>query len=47
MDAEIHLPKEGQIISKESKSQSKLIHGIHVVLARNYIENLKEEVKRE
>ena len=46
MDAEIHLPKEGQIISKESKSQSKLIHGIHVVLARNYIENLKEEVKK-
>jgi site-specific DNA recombinase len=46
MDAEIHLPKEGQIISKDSKSQSKLIHGIHVVLARNYIENLKEEVKK-
>jgi site-specific DNA recombinase len=46
MDAEIHLPKEGQIICKESKSQSKLIHGIHVVLARNYIENLKEEVKK-
>jgi len=46
MDAEIHLPKEGQIIGKDSKSQSKLIHGIHVVLARNYIENLKEEVKK-
>jgi site-specific DNA recombinase len=46
MDAEIHLPKEGQIICKTSKSQSKLIHGIHVVLARNYIENLKEEVKK-
>ena len=46
MDAEIHLPKEGQIICKASKSQSKLIHGIHVVLARNYIENLKEEVKK-
>jgi len=46
MDAEIHLPKEGQIISKDSRSQAKLIHGIHVVLARNYIENLKEEVKK-
>jgi site-specific DNA recombinase len=46
MDAEIHLPKEGQTICKESKSQSKLIHGIHVVLARNFIENLKEEVKK-
>ncbi|MGA8222668.1 MAG: recombinase family protein [Candidatus Acidiferrales bacterium] len=46
MNVEIHLPKEGQIISKDSRSQAKLIHGIHVVLARNYIENLKEEVKK-
>jgi site-specific DNA recombinase len=46
MNTEIHLPKEGQVISKESKSQSKLIHGIHIILARNYIENLKEEVKK-
>jgi len=46
LDVEIHLPKEGQIISKDAKSQTKLIHGIHVVLARNYIENLKEEVKK-
>ena len=30
LDVEIHLPKEGQIISKDSKSQAKLIHGIHV-----------------
>jgi DNA invertase Pin-like site-specific DNA recombinase len=43
LDTEIHLPKEGQIISKDSRSQSKLIHGIHVVLARNYIENLKRK----
>jgi site-specific DNA recombinase len=46
MNLEIHLPKEGQIISKDSRSQAKLIHGIHVVLARNYVENLKEEVKK-
>ena len=46
MDTEIQLPKEGQIISKDSRSQAKLIHGIHVVLARNYLENLKEEVKK-
>jgi DNA invertase Pin-like site-specific DNA recombinase len=45
MDVEIHLPKEGQIISKEAKSQAKLVHGIQVVIARNYIENLKEEVR--
>jgi site-specific DNA recombinase len=46
LDIEIHLPKEGQIISKDARSQAKLMHGIHVVMARNYIENLKEEVKK-
>ena len=44
LEIEIHLPKEGQIIRKDSKSQAKLIHGIQVVIARNYIENLREEV---
>jgi site-specific DNA recombinase len=46
LDIEIHLPKEGQIISKAARSQAKLIHGIHVAMARNYIENLREEVKK-
>ena len=46
LDVEIHLPKEGQIISKEAKSQAKLIHGIQVVMARNYIDNLREEVRK-
>jgi DNA invertase Pin-like site-specific DNA recombinase len=46
LNVEIHLPKEGQIISKEAKSQTKLMHGIHLVIARNYIENLREEVKK-
>ena len=44
LDIEVHLPKEGQIISKDAKSQAKLAHGIHLVMARNYIENLREEV---
>src|SRR5262250_883579 len=46
LDVEIHLPKEGQIISKDSKSQAKLVHGIQLVIARNYIENLREEVRK-
>jgi DNA invertase Pin-like site-specific DNA recombinase len=46
LNIEIHLVKQGQVISKEAKSQAKLIHGIEVVLARNYIENLREEVKK-
>ena len=46
MDVEIHLPKEGQIIGKNAKSQAKLMHGFHVVMAGNYIDNLREEVKK-
>jgi len=46
LDIETHLVKEGQIISKDAKSQAKLIHGIHLVMAKNYSENLKEEVKK-
>jgi len=46
LDIEIHLVKEGQVLSKDAKSNTKLIHGINLVLARNYSENLKEEVKK-
>ncbi len=46
LEVEIHLPKEGQIIGKDSKSQARLVHGIQVVIARNYIENLREEVRK-
>jgi site-specific DNA recombinase len=46
LDIETHLGKEGQIISKDAKSQAKLIHGIHLVMAKNYSENLREEVKK-
>jgi DNA invertase Pin-like site-specific DNA recombinase len=46
LEIEIHLPKEGLIISKEAKSQTKLVHGIQLVMARNYIENLREEVRK-
>jgi len=46
LDIEIHLPKEGQIVSKDAKSQAKLVHGIMVVIARNHSENLREEVRK-
>ena len=46
LDVEIHLPKEGHIISRKSRSHDRLIHGIKVVLSRNYIENLSEEVRK-
>ena len=45
-DLDIHLVKEGSIISKNSKSHDKFIHGIKVLIAKNYIDNLSEEVKK-
>src|SRR5690348_15622972 len=46
LNVEIHFVKEGQVISKDAKSQAKLIHDVHLVMARNYVENLREEVKK-
>ena len=43
---EIHLVKEGRVIGKDSRSQDKFMHDIHVAVAKHYLENLKEEVKK-
>ena len=43
---EVHLVKEGRVISQNSRSQDKFMHDIHVAVAKNYVENLKEEVKK-
>jgi len=43
---ELHLVKQNLVITKDSKSSEKLIFDIHVALARNYINNLSDEVKK-
>ena len=43
---ELHLAREGTIISEESRSSEKFVHGIKVLVARNYSDNLSEEVKK-
>ena len=40
----IHLVKEGEIISDNATSHQKFIHGIKVLMAKQYIDNLSEEV---
>ena len=45
-DLEIHLVKENVIISDYASSNDKFIHGIKVLLAKQYIDNLSEEVKK-
>lgn len=42
----IHLVKENEILSKDSKSHAKFIHGIKALMAKNYSDNLSEEVKK-
>ncbi len=46
MDLEIHLVKEAVVLSDSSRSHEKFIHGIKVLMAKNYIDNLSEEVKK-
>ena len=46
MTVEIHLVKEGVILSPESRSHEKFMHGIRVLMAKNYIDNLSEEVRK-
>ncbi len=46
LDIEIHLVKEGVVLSHESKSSEKFVHGIKVLMAKNYIDNLSEEARK-
>src|SRR5262249_18557101 len=46
LDLEIHLVKENIVLSRDSRSSEKFIHGIKVLMAKNYIDNLSEETKK-
>ena len=46
LGVEVHFVKENFILSPESKSSEKFLHGIKVLMAKNYIDNLSEEVKK-
>lgn len=46
LDIEIDLVKEGVSLSRESRSSEKFMHGIKVLMAKNYIDNLSEEVRK-
>lgn len=42
----IHFVKEGVVIGPDSRSSDQLVHGIKVLMARNYSLNLGEETKK-
>src|SRR3984893_14508275 len=43
LDLEINFVKENWIVSPNSRSSEKLMHGMKVLMAKNYIDNLSEE----
>jgi site-specific DNA recombinase len=46
LDLEVHLVKENTIFSDNSRSTEKFMHGIKVLMAKNYIDNLSEETRK-
>ena len=46
LEVEIHFPKEGVVLSRNSRSTEKFMHGIKVLMAKNYIDNLSEEARK-
>jgi hypothetical protein len=46
LDQEIHFVKENVVISRDSRSSEKFMHGIKVLMAKNYIDNLSEETRK-
>lgn len=42
----VYLVKEGVVLSPASTSHEKLVHGLKVLLAKNFIDNLREETQK-
>ena len=46
MTLDIHFVKENVVIGPNARSSDRFFHGIRVLMARNYCENLSEEVQK-
>lgn len=46
LDLSIHFVKENIVLAPDSRSSEKFLHGIKVLMAKNYIDNLSEEVRK-
>ena len=46
LDVTLVFVKEGSVLNKHSRSHEKFIHGIKVLMAKNYIDNLSEETRK-
>lgn len=46
LGVELHFVKDGMVVSESSRSQDKFMHGIRVLMAKNYVDNLSEEIRK-
>lgn len=46
MGVNLHFVKENTVICPQSRSHEKFIHGIKVLIAKNFIDNLREETTK-
>ena len=46
LGVELHFVKDSMDIGESSKSQDKFMHGIRVLMAKNYVDNLSEEIRK-
>jgi DNA invertase Pin-like site-specific DNA recombinase len=46
LGVEVHLVKENAVLSQGSRSHEKFMHGIKVLMAKNYVDNLSEETRK-
>ena len=46
LNLEVHLVKENVVLGKNARSSEKFMHGIRVLMAKNFIDNLSEEVRK-
>jgi site-specific DNA recombinase len=46
LNLSVHFVKENSVLTRDSRSSEKFMHGMKVLMAKNYIDNLSEEVKK-
>jgi site-specific DNA recombinase len=46
LGVELHLVREHQVVGKDSKANDKLMFGVQVLMAKYYLENLSQEVRK-
>ncbi|MGD1096109.1 MAG: recombinase family protein [Bryobacteraceae bacterium] len=46
LDVELHFVKENEVYSRDSRSSQKFMHGMKVLMAKNFIDNLSEETRK-